>query len=206
MAWRFFRAVIKLISGSRKNSRGQGVLETQLVTILFFTVTAFGIIDLANITFLELKAFEASFMCCRIAVVSGASQAQTAALQMFPVVLAPYVKLETANPPGQNYDNGMRRCTLRFFYIQKIMFPGLLQPVFDVASARNSDTLDPYIILDGWGMSIVDFIGPSSFLNGYYYSFKNTGGEMFHPTLGVIPAGYEWMKMMGYPGHGPYTF
>lgn len=187
------------------------MLETQLVTILFFTVTFFGVVDMTRIIILELKAFTASYMACRIAIVSGSGAAQMAVASptspfMFNPLRVPYTKMETENLPGQDYDNGMRRITLRFFYTQKIMFPGLLQPIYDMLQ-RSNKTNDPFVLMGSLpGISIIEYIGPNKTLNGYYYTWKSDGGPLAHPMLGVIPAGYEWMKMMGYPGHGPYTF
>ena len=210
-----FLKLLRLLSQPAKkwkNSRGQGIIETQLVTIIFFTVTFFGVIDMARIIILELKAFTASYMACRIAIVSGSGAAQLAVASptspfMFNPLRIPYTKMETENPPGQNYDNGMRRVTVRFFYTQKIMFPGLLQPALDMAK-RSNKTLDRFVVLSGLpgGANIIDFIGPNTMLNGYYYTWNSGGSVLPHPMLGAIPAGFEWMKMMGYPGNGPYTF
>ena len=203
MLVKFLRFLLNKSGKNWKNSRGQGMLETQLVTLLFFTVTFFGIIDMTRFIFVELKAFTTSFMACRIAIVNNISttKAQEAVISpispfVFNPLRLPWEVIET-DAPNVNYGNGMRKCILRFYYTQNIMFPGLLQSMFDLGT-RKSATDDMFVVMGGLpGLSIVDYIGPNVFLNGYYYAWTSGGGEMMHPKVSVFPAGYEWMKMMG---------
>jgi len=215
MIVKILRFISKLAGRNWKNSRGQGIIETQFVTILFFTVTFFGIMDMTRIIILELKAFNTVYMAARIACIGDKNnpelaklRAQSAAYQMFGIMRLPYTFVEWEPPNWNASKNGMGKCTVRFYYKQNIMFPGLLQPAYDMFVTRRSDTLDPFVIFGGFpGISIMEYIGPNVFFNGYYYAWDSGGSYMKHKQVPIFPAGYEWMKMMGKEGGaGPITY
>lgn len=127
-----------------KNQRGQGILETELVTIVFFTITIFAIVDLTSIIMTNLRALEAVHMANRCGMIkameaSGSAQARAdaakgTAQQALLLIMSPFTPPIKVEAEGELQTKpctiGAIKLTLRYTYMQRVLLPAVIQPIF----------------------------------------------------------------------------
>jgi hypothetical protein len=207
------KKIFKALTARLKNARGQGMIETEFVTIIFFTVSTLCIMDMTRVIMGELRAFEAVHMANRVAIVKGDPQLAVTTMLGLTNVMA-RVEVEKKNPTGQDYDNGNKVVTLRLYWKQALLFPGVMQPLLDLNN-KTATSYDQYIREGlawflGMKVSILSFLGTSTPVNRNYYSWNSGGSAMMGgvPSLeGGTGEAYEWSKLMGAGStNGPVAF